>query len=224
MSTSFLTSKPTPPAQAMSSSRAGSSFRQRRNFVSLVDVHSQKQKERASQELPFAENNGEISWMAYRCNNLPLRQRTFGKKPPLYLSDVLVLYWSPKRDPSSENYPHDLEFSSVDVRFIPCVWGLKDRKYGSCQLPGSIALLQLPHLPTSPQCPVCRATSRPQNPKPSMKPVSHCPSLVGIGHLSLKRSRPLFYALVELVDALCKHRLDIFCLTTSTLEELYLWA
>ena len=86
LSTSFLTSKPTPPAQAMSSSRAGSSFRQRRNFVSLVDVHSQKQKERASQEQPFAEHNGEISWMAYRCNNLPLRQRTFGKKPPLYLS------------------------------------------------------------------------------------------------------------------------------------------
>ena len=43
------------------------------SFVSLVDVHSQKQKETASQEQPFAEHDGEISWMAYRCNNLPLR-------------------------------------------------------------------------------------------------------------------------------------------------------
>ena len=66
---------------AMSWCRAGSSFPQRRSFASLADVHSQEQKERASQEQPFAEHNGEISWMAHRCNNLPLRQRTFGKNP-----------------------------------------------------------------------------------------------------------------------------------------------
>ena len=62
LSTSFLASKPSPPAEAVSWSRAGSSFPQRRSFVSLADLHSQEQKERASQEQPLAEHDGEIGF------------------------------------------------------------------------------------------------------------------------------------------------------------------
>ena len=101
---SFLTSKQSLPVQAMSSCRAGSSLPQRQSFACLVGVLSRKQKERASQEQRCSKNDGEISCIAYRCNNPQLRQRTFGKKPPLCLSDE----GRSGGRPSSETYvcPH----------------------------------------------------------------------------------------------------------------------
>ena len=57
------------------------------SLVWLTCSHESRKRERPKKQR-CSKNDGEISCIAYRCNNPQLRQRTFGKKPPLCLSDM----------------------------------------------------------------------------------------------------------------------------------------